>query len=43
MGKGFHCSKDVLSHDLGEIIEQSCQRAVGVHFFIREGAMLTLR
>lgn len=28
MGKGFHCSKDVLAHDLGEIIEEACQRAV---------------
>lgn len=28
MGKGFHCSKQILGHDLGQIIEQACKRAV---------------
>lgn len=38
MGKGFHCSNVVLGHDLGEIIEQACQRAVRCpHFFAHRG------
>lgn len=28
MGKGFHCSQQILGHDLGQIIEQACKRAV---------------
>lgn len=28
MGKGFHCSNQILGHDLGQIIEQACKRAV---------------
>ena len=28
MGKGFHCSDIVQGHDLGDIIEQACHRAV---------------
>ncbi len=30
MGKNFICSSAVKGHDLGEIITQACQRAVGV-------------
>lgn len=28
MGKGFQCSKQILGHDLGQIIEQACKGAV---------------
>lgn len=28
MGKGFQCSQQILGHDLGQIIEQACKRAV---------------
>lgn len=28
MGKGFQCSKQILGHDLGQMIEQACKRAV---------------
>lgn len=28
MGKGFHCSSQILGLDLGQIIEQACKRAV---------------
>lgn len=28
MGKGFHCSNQILGLDLGQIIEQACKRAV---------------
>ncbi|MCJ1464831.1 hypothetical protein MMC07_003446 [Pseudocyphellaria aurata] len=37
MGKGFHCSQFVQGHDLGEIIEQACQRA---HLNIRLDAIV---
>lgn len=42
MGKGFHCSKLVHGHDLGEIIEQACQRAVRVPPFSFTVPVLTL-
>lgn len=28
MGKGFHCSRDLMGQDLGELITKACQRAV---------------
>lgn len=29
MGKGFLCSEAIKGQDLGDIIQQACQRAVG--------------
>lgn len=43
MGKGFHCSKDVLAHDLSEIIEKACQRAVRCSFTSGLGTLLMPR